>query len=60
MNYRKYTWIGNRVSDKDMQMLYCIRKETGKHITIMVAEAISEYLNRRPLQASQDQRRGVK
>ncbi len=30
MKYRKVTWIGNRVSDEDMQRLYRIKQETGK------------------------------
>ncbi len=47
MNYKKHTWIGNKVSGGDMQRLYRLKQETGKHIIMMVAEAIEEYLLRR-------------
>lgn len=52
MKYRKYTWIGNRVSDEDMQRLYRIRQETWKRITEQVAEAVKDYIDRQ--QASQE------
>lgn len=47
MNYKKFTWIGNKVSDEDMKKLYRLKQETRKPITSMVAEAIGEYLSRR-------------
>lgn len=56
MNYKKFTWIGNKVSEEDMQRLYRLKQETRKPITSMVAEAVSEYIKK----ASQNQRRGVK
>jgi len=43
-NYRKYTWVGNRISDGDMAKLHKLKQETKRPITFMVAEAISMYL----------------
>ncbi|MEK6672507.1 MAG: hypothetical protein AABY42_03415 [Nitrospirota bacterium] len=47
MNYKKYIWIGNKISEKDMERLYRLKQETGKPITMIVAEAIGAYLLRR-------------
>ncbi len=44
MGYRKYSWVGNRIEDNDMERLYNIKEKTKKPITEMVAEAIKEYL----------------
>lgn len=46
MGYRKYSWVGNRIADNDMEKLYRIKKKIKKPITEMVAEAIKEYLAR--------------
>lgn len=46
-NYRKYTWIGNRLSEKDMQKLYRLKEKTGKPITMLVAEAVGIYTSNR-------------
>lgn len=48
MNYTKYTWVGNRINDADMQRLYYLKQVSRKPITKMVAEAVSEYLSRQP------------
>ncbi len=47
MNYRKYTWIGNKISSEDMAKLHQIKLQTGRKITEQVAEAIREYLQNR-------------
>lgn len=46
MGYRKYSWIGSKISDDDMEKLHSIKEKTKKPITKMVAEAIKEYLAR--------------
>jgi len=45
MSYPKYAWIGNRVSEEDMASLYRLKQQTKKPITVLVAEAISNYLS---------------
>ena len=42
--YRKFTWVGNRIADKDMASLYLLKQKTRKPITLLVAEAVSQYL----------------
>jgi hypothetical protein len=46
-NYKKYTWVGNRISDEDMAKLYQLKEKTKKPITLMVAEAVSLYLKKK-------------
>ena len=43
----KYTWAANRISEEDMKKLYRLKKITRKPITLLVAEAVSEYLRKR-------------
>ena len=43
-SYRKFTWVGNRIADEDMASLYRLKQETRKPITVLVAEAVSQYL----------------
>ena len=45
MSYPKYAWIGNRISEEDMASLYCLKQQTKKPITALVAEAVSQYLS---------------
>lgn len=45
MGYRKYAWIGNRISEEDMARLYKIKMETKKPITKIVAEAVKLYID---------------
>lgn len=45
MSYPRYPWIGNRVSEENMGKLYRLKQQTKKPITILVAEAISQYLS---------------
>lgn len=42
----KYTWVGNRISPEHMSRLYRLKVITGKPITVLVARAISMYLDR--------------
>jgi hypothetical protein len=44
-SYRKFTWVGNRIPDEDMASLYRLKQETRKPITVLVAEAVSQYLS---------------
>ena len=41
--YRKYTWVGNKITEEDMVKLYQLKSKTKKHITDMVAEAVKLY-----------------
>jgi predicted DNA-binding protein len=42
----KYTWAANRITEEDMEKLYRLKKITGKPITLLVSEAVSNYLRR--------------
>ena len=42
--YTRFTWVGNKISDKDMESLYKLKALTRKTITKMVAEAAKLYL----------------
>lgn len=42
--YPKYTWVGNRISESDMEKLYHLKLQTKKPITVLVAEAVKQYL----------------
>ena len=44
MRYSKYNWVGNRISDDDMCLLYKRKQQTKKPITQQVAEAVKEYI----------------
>ena len=44
MSHPKYPWIGNRISKEHMSALYHLKQQTRKPITILVAEAVSQYL----------------
>ena len=44
MSYPKYGWVGNRIAEEDMAVLYLKKKATRKTITSMVAEAVSQYV----------------
>ncbi len=43
-NYIKYGWVGNRITREDMAKLYFLKKDNKKPITLMVAEAVAEYI----------------
>jgi predicted DNA-binding protein len=44
---KKYNWIGNRVEPEDMAKLHHLSKKIKKPITILVREAVQEYLAKR-------------
>lgn len=44
MSYTRYGWVGNKISEEDMAVLYKRKKATRKSITSMVAEAVSQYI----------------
>lgn len=44
MGYRKFTWVGNRIADKDMAALHDIKQKTRQTITSMVADAVAKYV----------------
>ena len=45
MSCPKYAWIGNRISEEDMATLYRLKQQAKKPITVLVAEAVSQYLS---------------
>lgn len=47
MTYPKYGWVGNKISDEDMSSLYLMKCKTKQPITMLVAEAVSEYVRKR-------------
>jgi hypothetical protein len=47
MRYAKYAWVGNRISDNDMKILYQLKLKNKKPITVMVAEAVRKYVAKR-------------
>ena len=44
--YRRFTWVGNRISDDDMAVLYRRKVHTKQPITVQVAEAVRQYIAR--------------
>lgn len=46
MPYKKYEWVGNRISDSDMDKLYKMKRKTKRPITELVAEAVSIYVKK--------------
>jgi hypothetical protein len=49
MSLPKYAWVGNRISDCDMEALYNLKMQTRKPITEMVADAVSQYIKSKEL-----------
>ena len=47
MGFSKYNWVGNRIDEADMCILYKLKKNRGKPITQQVAEAVKEYIIRK-------------
>ena len=45
-NYPRYTWVGNRISSSDMTRLYLLKKKTKKTITLIVSQAVREFLDK--------------
>ena len=45
-NYPRYTWVGNRISKSDMEKLYSLKVKTKTPITLIVSQAVKEFLDR--------------
>jgi hypothetical protein len=43
----RYNWVGNRILAEDMASLYAMKQSTRRPITVLVAEAVSEYIKAR-------------
>lgn len=43
--YRKYSWVGNKISEEDMSKLYGMKEEKGTPITELVANAVKKFVN---------------
>jgi len=43
----RYNWVGNRIAQTDMASLYAMKQSTRRPITVLVAEAVSEYIKAR-------------
>jgi len=43
----RYNWVGNRILAEDMASLYKMKQSTSRPITVLVAEAVSEYIKAR-------------
>ncbi len=43
----RYNWVGNRILAEDMSSLYKMKQNTRRPITVLVAEAVSEYIKAR-------------
>lgn len=44
VTYRKFTWVGNQITDDDMTKLYQIKKARRMPITKLVAAAVKEFI----------------
>ena len=44
--YRKFTWVGNQISEADMTKLYQIKKARRVPITKLVSTAVKEFIER--------------
>ena len=44
MSYPKYAWACNKITEQSMKDLYFLKQTTRKPITILVAEAVVQYL----------------
>jgi hypothetical protein len=44
--FRKFTWVGNQISEDDMNRLYQIKKAQCIPITKLVAMAVKEFVER--------------
>lgn len=44
--FKKFAWVGNRISDEDMSRLYQIKLERRIPITKLVAEAVRDFIEK--------------
>ena len=58
--YPRYTWVGNRISESDMERLYRLKVKTKTPITRLVSQAVKEFLDKQdkdiPCRADQEQK----
>ena len=47
-NYPRFTWVGNRISKADMEKLHSLKVKTKTPITLIVSQAVKEFLARQP------------
>ena len=40
----RYNWVGNRILAEDMASFYKMKQSTRRPITVLMAEALSEYI----------------
>jgi hypothetical protein len=43
----RYNWVGNLIAQTDLANLYAMKQSTRRPITVLVAEAVSEYIKAR-------------
>lgn len=55
MGVSKYAWIGNKISEESMKRLYMMKQAVKKPITVMVAEAVNEYIEKRSADEMQNE-----
>jgi hypothetical protein len=44
--YPHYSWVGNRISESDMEKLYKLKVKTKTPITRLVSQAVREFLDK--------------
>jgi hypothetical protein len=44
--YPRYAWVGNRISESDMEKLYNLKVKTKTPITRIVSQAVKEFLDK--------------
>lgn len=44
--FRKFTWVGNQITDEDMSRLYQIKKARRVPITKLVATAVKQFIEK--------------
>ena len=44
--YPRYSWVGNRISESDMERLYKLKVKTKTPITRLVSQAVKEFLDK--------------
>lgn len=52
VTYRKFTWVGNQITDEDMTRLYQIKKARRTPITKLVAAAVKEFITKTEQEAN--------
>jgi hypothetical protein len=50
--YQKYTWVGNRIPKSDMARLYRLKVRTKIPITLIVSQAIKEFLDKQECEST--------